>query len=88
MNIANKLQQIIDIKQKIRSAIITKGVDVDKSTPFKDYPDKIKEIVATSKKGIDSIYMQKQVVAVKPKKVESNSLIPQLIEITNIIEEV
>ena len=44
MNIANKLQQIINIKTKIRNAIISKGIDVDKLTPFKEYPDKIRQI--------------------------------------------
>ena len=46
MSIANKLQQIINIKTKIRNAIISKGVDVDKSIPFKEYPDKIRQIEA------------------------------------------
>lgn len=41
---ADKLNRLIQTKAEIKNAIIEKGVEVDSSTPFKDYANKIKEI--------------------------------------------
>ena len=41
MSIANKLKQIINIKESIRQAIISKGVACDTAIPFEQYPNKI-----------------------------------------------
>ena len=46
MSITNKLQEIINIKENTRQAIISKGIEVSKSIPFKEYPDKIRQIEA------------------------------------------
>lgn len=48
MSITNKLQEIINIKENTRQAIISKGVEVSKSTPFEYYPSKILDINTTS----------------------------------------
>lgn len=39
--VADALQEAIDIKEEIRTAIINKEVAVPADTPFEDYPDKI-----------------------------------------------
>ena len=44
--IAEKLLYLAETKALIREAIIEKGVGVEKSVPFRIYPDKIKEIKA------------------------------------------
>ena len=41
---ANKLQKILETKESIRQAIISKGVSVDTDTPFSSYASKIAEI--------------------------------------------
>ena len=45
MSIAEKLQQIITIKEAIRKAIIGKGVDCSKKVKFENYPSLISQIV-------------------------------------------
>ena len=45
MSIAEKLQQIITIKEAIRKAIIGKGVDCSKKVKFESYPSLISQIV-------------------------------------------
>lgn len=42
--IQEKLTRLIDTKDAIRQRIISLGVDVPNSTPFKDYPDLIEQI--------------------------------------------
>jgi len=44
MSIEDKLIQLGETKNLIKNAIIEKGVEVNSSTPFKDYANKIKEI--------------------------------------------
>ena len=44
MTIADKLSQILDIKEDIKDALIEKGSDVTDDTPFAEYPEKIQEI--------------------------------------------
>lgn len=44
MSIAEKLQQIITIKEAIRKAIVNKGVDCDKEVKFEKYPTLISQI--------------------------------------------
>ena len=44
MTIADKLSQILDIKEEIKDALIEKGSDVTDDTPFAEYPEKIQEI--------------------------------------------
>lgn len=51
MSIANKLKQIINIKESIRQAIISKGVACDTAIPFEQYPNKIKLIKAGGSGG-------------------------------------
>ena len=45
MSIAEKLQQIITIKEAIRKAIIDKGVNCSKKVKFESYPSLISKIV-------------------------------------------
>ena len=45
MSIAEKLQQIISIKEAIRKAIISKGVDCSKKVKFENYPSLISQII-------------------------------------------
>ena len=45
MSIAEKLQQIITIKEAIRKAIISKGIDCSKKVKFENYPSLISQIV-------------------------------------------
>ena len=45
MSIAEKLQQIITIKEAIRTAIIGKGVNCSKKVKFENYPTLISQIV-------------------------------------------
>lgn len=42
--IQKKLTRLVDTKNAIRQKIISLGVDVPNSTPFKDYPDLIEKI--------------------------------------------
>lgn len=44
MTIADALNDMLNAKEKIRLAIIAKGVDVPKNLSFKDYAEKILEI--------------------------------------------
>lgn len=44
MSIKDGLKQILQTKSEIKEAIIAKGVEVDSSLPFSEYPDKIAEI--------------------------------------------
>lgn len=44
-SINDKLIQLAETKSGIREAIIQKGIDVDAELPFRDYIDKIKEIM-------------------------------------------
>ena len=46
MSIAEKLQQIITIKEAIRKAIISKNVDCSKKVKFENYPSLISQIVS------------------------------------------
>ena len=48
---ADKLNKILETKQAIRQAIITKGVDVPSDTVFADYPSRIAAIQAGSSEG-------------------------------------
>lgn len=48
---ADKLNKILETKQAIRQAIITKGVDVGEDTKFADYPSKIAAIQTGSGEG-------------------------------------
>ena len=48
---ADKLNKILETKQAIRQAIITKGVDVGEDTKFADYPSKIAAIQTGSSEG-------------------------------------
>ena len=45
MSIAEKLQQIISIKEAIRKAIISKGIDCSNKVKFENYPSLISQIV-------------------------------------------
>lgn len=44
MSIVDKLRELLQIKSDIKDAIVSKGVEVDASLPFNQYPDKISEI--------------------------------------------
>ena len=44
LHILDKLDRIAEIKEEIRDAINTKGVEVDENVPLSNYPDKILEI--------------------------------------------
>lgn len=44
LHILDKLDRIAEIKEEIKDAINTKGVEVDETVPLSDYPDKILEI--------------------------------------------
>ena len=48
---ADKLNKILETKQAIRQAIITKGVDVGEDTKFADYPSRIAAIQTGSGEG-------------------------------------
>ena len=48
---ADKLNKILETKQAIRQAIITKGVDVGEDTVFADYPSRIAAIQTGSGEG-------------------------------------
>lgn len=48
---ADKLNKLLETKQAIRQAIITKGVDVGEDTKFADYPNKIAAIQTGSGEG-------------------------------------
>lgn len=43
--LANKLQYLVDTKSEIRKAIVAKNITVESSTPFRNYADKISEII-------------------------------------------
>lgn len=44
MSIENKLNYLSETKDLIKQALINKGVEVDDSTPFREYADKVKKI--------------------------------------------
>lgn len=46
MSIADKLRLILNTKKEIKTAINEKGVELDDSVKFRDYPQKIREIVS------------------------------------------
>lgn len=48
---ADKLNKVLETKQAIKAAIISKGVDVPEGTVFADYPSKINAIQASSGEG-------------------------------------
>jgi predicted Zn-dependent peptidase len=48
---ADKLNKILETKQAIRQAIITKGVEVGEDTKFADYPSRIVAIQTGSGEG-------------------------------------
>lgn len=43
-NILDKLNYLNETKNMIKNSLISKGVDIDDSTPFRDYADKISNI--------------------------------------------
>lgn len=52
MNVADKLRYLNQTKRLIKQAIIDKGVDVSSIEPFRNYPNKINEIITG---GADNI---------------------------------
>lgn len=53
MSIENELIQLGETKNLIKNAIINKGVEVDSTTPFREYADKIAEISGGGSKEIN-----------------------------------
>ena len=51
MSITEKLEKFQEIKEKIRQAIISKGVDVREGASLSEMAEKISEIKISKKKG-------------------------------------
>ena len=53
---ADKLSKLLNTKQEIKQAIKNKGVDIDDSTKFADYPSKIDSIMAGDSESVWNLF--------------------------------